>query len=226
MAEALRYGTVHEVFVTPAAAARHADLLRTASCTVSPVTERAAASLSDTVTPQGIVAVCDRVDVALEQAIAEQEQLVAVLVNVADPGNAGTVLRVADAAGADSVVFAGDAVDAHNGKSVRASAGSLFHTRLAQVRDIDAVLRACGNVGLRTLATDGAAGDDVTTIAGLAQPTAWLFGSEAHGLPSWLLCRADRVARVPIYGKAESLNLATAAAVSLYASASARRTSG
>jgi TrmH family RNA methyltransferase len=216
---------VHELFVTAEAAARHPDLLRAAD-RVSLVTERAAAALSDTVTPQGLVAVCDTVDVGLTRALAGAPRLVVVLVETSDPGNAGTVIRVADAAGADAVVLAGDAVDPHNGKCVRASAGSLFQLPVATHRDVSEVLEACRAAGLRVLATAASGRLDLTAAATgpeLATPAAWLFGSEAHGLPAPVLAAADDTVRVPIFGRAESLNLASAAAVCLYAAAAAAR---
>jgi TrmH family RNA methyltransferase len=213
--EALRFGVVHEIFATAAAAERHPDL---GPATV--ITERAAAGLSETVTPQGIVAVCDLVDVPVPVAVGSGARLVAVLVGVSDPGNAGTVVRVADAAGAGAVVFAGDTVDPHNGKCVRASTGSLFHLPIARCREVSDVLRACRSAGLRLVGADGHAAADLGT-APLAEPTAWFFGSEAHGLPDLPL---DHRVRVPIYGRAESLNLATAAALCLYASATAHLT--
>ena len=150
----------------------------------------------------------------------------AVLAEIRDPGNAGTVLRTADAAGAGAVVFAGDAVDPYNGKCVRASAGSLFHVDLVRDRDPAAVVAALRAAGLRVLAATGYGDtdlDDLADAGGLAAPTAWLFGSEAHGLPDALLAAADARVRVPLHGRAESLNLAAAAAVCLYASARALR---
>jgi TrmH family RNA methyltransferase len=219
---------VHELFVTAVAATRDADLVRAAASAgirVSTVTGRAAASLSETVTPQGIVAVCDLVDRPLGRALGSAPRLVAVLCGVSDPGNAGTVIRAADAAGADAVVFAADTVDPHNGKCVRASAGSLFHLPLARVREVDEVLAAARRAGLRLVAADGRAADDLDRASRdgrLTRPTAWLFGSEAHGLDTSLVDQLDDVLRVPMYGRAESLNLATAAAVCLYASAGAQ----
>ena len=225
--EALSYGVVHELFVTTPAAGRNPDLIagaRAAGVTVSEVTERAAVALSETVTPQGVIAVCDTVDVPVEQALAHQPLLVAVLYGVADPGNAGTVIRVADAAGADAVLLAGDTVDPHNGKCVRASVGSLFHLPIARARAATDVVAACRAAGLRLVAADGYADADLDDAeADLAQPTAWVFGSEAHGLPADVLAEVDEALRVPIHGAAESLNLATAAAVCLYASARAQR---
>ncbi|RZQ63249.1 RNA methyltransferase [Amycolatopsis suaedae] len=220
--EALAHGTVHELFVTEAAAGRQPELLTRAAGSgvrVTFVTDRAAQLLSDTVTPQGLVAVCDTVDVGLSAALAGSPRLVAVLAGVADPGNAGTVLRVADAAGADAVVFAGGTVDPHNGKCVRASTGSLFHLPVARHRDVAEAIAACRAAGLRVLAADGYAESALDTAADLHEPSAWLFGNEAHGLPADVLALADRGVRVPLYGAAESLNLATAAAVCLYASA-------
>jgi TrmH family RNA methyltransferase len=157
-------------------------------------------------------------------ALAGQPRLVAVLYGVADPGNAGTVIRVADAAGADAVLLAGDTVDPHNGKCVRASAGSLFHLPITRTRRSEDVLVACRNAGLRLVAADGYATADLDDAEdALAQPTAWVFGSEAHGLPADVLAEVDEALRVPIHGRAESLNLATAAAVCLYATARAQR---
>ncbi len=220
---------VHELFVTADAARRHPDLVdlaRARGVRISAVTERAAAGLSDTVTPQGLVAVCDLLDVPLDVALAGRPTFVVVLVGVSDPGNAGTVIRVADAAGADAVLLAGDTVDPHNGKAVRASTGSVFHLPLARARDAAAVLADCRAAGLALLAADGAGELDLhdpRAAAVLAEPTAWVFGGEAHGLPADLAAAADHRVRIPIHGRAESLNLATAAAVCLYASAAALR---
>lgn len=223
-----RGGGLHELFVTARAAARHPELVEaatTAGARVSEVTERAAAALSETTTPQGLVAVCATLTGRAVDAL-RGARLVAVLAGVSDPGNAGTVIRTADAAGADAVLLAGDAVDVHNGKCVRASAGSVFHLPLAPERDPEVALAACRDAGLRLLAADAAGATDLDELAdagGLREPTAWLFGSESHGLPPGLLVAADASVRVPVHGRAESLNLATAAAVCLYASARAHR---
>jgi TrmH family RNA methyltransferase len=221
--EALAAGVVIELFATPAAMERHAELVALAP-EVSPVTEEAIEALGETVQPQGLVAVCERIDVPLHEALAKKPRLVAVAAEIRDPGNAGTVLRTADAAGARAVVFAGDSVDPYNGKCVRASAGSLFHVDVVRAPiDVAGDLRASG---LQVLATSGYGSDDLDSLLDdgvLAAPTAWLFGSEAHGLPSSVLDAADRRVRVPIYGGAESLNLAAAAAICLYASARAQR---
>jgi RNA methyltransferase, TrmH family len=216
---------VRELFVTAAAAERHADLVAAAQgkgVPVSPVTDRAAAALSETASPQGLVAVCPVLDVPLDAALADQPGLVVMLAEIRDPGNAGTVLRTADAAGADAVVLAGDSVDPYNGKAVRASAGSLFHLPLVRGAPLADAIAATRAAGLTVLAADGAGERDLFDLPELAGPVAWLFGNEAWGLPADVGARADARVRIPISPRAESLNLAAAAAVCLFASARAR----
>lgn len=211
-------GRVREVFATPAAAAEHAALL--VGVPVTLVDDRAMGGLSDSVSPAGLVAVCDFLDVGLPDALGGR--LAAICADVRDPGNAGTVIRTADAAGAAGVVLAGDAVDLYNPKTIRASVGSAFHLPIAVERDPAAAVRAAQAAGLTVLAADGGGEVDLFTAGALlARPTAWLFGNEAWGLPSELAALADHRVRIPILGRAESLNLATAAAVCLYASARA-----
>jgi TrmH family RNA methyltransferase len=180
------------------------------------------ADIADAVTPQGIVARCRSVVQTLD-ALPAGARLVAVGVEVRDPGNSGSIIRAADAAGADAVVFAGDSVDPLNPKAVRATVGSLFHLPVIVDRDVAAVVAALHERGLRLLAADGGGETDLFDVD-LAQPTAWLFGNEAHGLGASADVAGLRVA-IPIYGKAESLNLATAVAVCLYESARAQRRS-
>jgi TrmH family RNA methyltransferase len=224
--EAVAGGWMNELFATPEALSRHADIVSDAGGSrISPITEKALAGLTDTRHPQGMVAVCDYLDVPLEPALAAA-RLVVVLAEISDPGNAGTVLRTADAAGADAVVFTDRSVDPYNGKCVRSSAGSLFHLDVVRGGEPSDVLRAASDAGLRVLAADLRGADDLDELAdagGLAGPTCWLFGSEAHGLPAELAAAADVRVRVPIHGRAESLNLAAAAAVCLYSSARAMR---
>jgi len=219
------------LFVTAPAQSRHAGLVAAAAesgVDVQVVSGEVMSELAQTVTPQGLLAVCDFIDVPLGQVTAARPKLVALLANVRDPGNAGTVLRTADAAGADAVVFADASVDLYNGKCVRASAGSVFHLPIVAGARLAETVGALKRAGLRIVAADGRAGttlDDPRTRETLQSPTAWLFGNEAWGLPPELLALADESVAVPIYGRAESLNLAAAAAVCLYASAAALRAS-
>jgi TrmH family RNA methyltransferase len=229
VAEALAEpGVVREVFALTAAY----DELRLACDARVPwrlVDPAGLAALTQTVRPQGIVAVCGFLDVPLAEVLAAPPSLLACCVAVRDPGNAGTVIRCADAAGAGGVVLAGDVVDPYNGKVVRATAGSLFHLPLVVEPDPAGLVSACRTAGLTVLAaaSDGEADlDDAGDGGLLGRRTAWLFGNEAHGLPSDVAGLADHRVRIPIHGRAESLNLAAAAAVCLYASARAQRRSG
>ncbi|MDX6217837.1 MAG: methyltransferase, TrmH family [Frankiales bacterium] len=175
-------------------------------------------ALAETVTPQGLVGVA----ALLEGTLPDRPRLVAVLHEVSDPGNAGTVIRTADAAGADAVVLTEGSVDPHNGKCVRATAGSLWHLPVVTEADPLELVATLQARGLRVLATSGS-GDIGLDDLDLTGPTAWVFGTEAHGLPDAVLQAADARVRIPLYGRAESLNLATAAAVCLYASARTQR---
>ena len=225
-------GAPLEVFVTAEAAARNGDLLALAAAAGVPVhraSGEVVASITQTVTPQGIVAVCGFLDVPLDAVLETRPRLVAVLAHVRDPGNAGTVLRTADAAGADAVVLTDASVDVYNGKCVRASAGSIFHLPVVVGVPVASVADGLRAAGLAVLAADGAGPrdlDEVTDAGLLSGPAAWLFGNEAWGLRDDVLALADEAVRVPIHGAAESLNLATAAAVCLYASARAQRAPG
>jgi RNA methyltransferase, TrmH family len=225
--EALAAAAVAELFVD--APDRHASLVAAArrdGVDVWQLTETALATLCEAVTPQGIVAVCRHGRADLAAVLRGQPRLVVVLAGTADPGNAGTVLRTADAAGAEAVVFSDAAVDPYNGKCVRASAGSVFHldvVRGGSAAGHVAALRAAGLVVLAADLRGEVSLDDAAERGILARPGAWLFGSEAHGLPADLATAADHRVVVPMYGRAESLNLAAAAAICLYASARAQR---
>ena len=223
-----RPGTVRELFVTAAAAGRHSALAAAAAAgggAVHQVSGEVMAALADTVHPQGVVAVCGFVDVPLAELAAARPRLVAVLANIRDPGNAGTVLRTADAAGAGGVVFTEGSVDPYNGKCVRSASGSLFHLPVVTGVPPEQAAAALQAAGLRLLAADAAAGgrlDELAAAGRLRGGIAWMFGNEAWGLPGSLAALADESVAVPIYGRAESLNLAAAAAVCLYATAMAQ----
>ena len=238
--EALAAGdVVSQLFITATAQARYGELASRAAAQgaeVHPVSGEVMAELAQTVTPQGVLAVCRFVDVPLAEVTGEARtgpdggpatplRLVVILANVRDPGNAGTVLRTADAAGADAVLFAGSSVDPYNSKCVRASAGSLFHLPVVTGTPVPEAVHALRAAGLRVLAADGGASrtlDDLQAEGTLGRGAAWLFGNEAWGLPGEVRALADDIVAVPIYGRAESLNLAAAAAVCLYASARAQ----
>ena len=225
-----------QLYACDDAAARHPQLLAdAAACGVDvwPVSASVLAAMADTVTPQGLLAVCRLVDVPLQRVLDARPRLVAVLAAVRDPGNAGTVIRAADAAGADAVLLTDSSVDVHNPKCVRSTAGSLFHLPVVVGVPLPAAVQALRTAGLTVLAADGAGPVDLDTLrdraepgVGLAGPVAWLFGNEAWGLPDADRALADQVVRVPIHGAAESLNLAMAATVCLYVTAGAQRATG
>lgn len=224
-----RTGTVTEVFATVEATVGYRDLRELAAesgVVWYTVDDETMASLSQTVTPQVVIAVCRFLDVALDQVLAPAPSVVVVGADVRDPGNAGTMIRSADASGAGGVILAGSSVDPYNAKCVRASAGSLFHVPVCHGVEVVAVVTRLADRGYQTLAADARGDVDLDQLIDsgrLARPTAWLFGNEAWGLPDSLQSLSDAVVRVPIYGRAESLNLASAAAVCLYASARAQR---
>jgi TrmH family RNA methyltransferase len=172
------------------------------------------------------VAVCGFVDLDLDHALTGESRLVVVALNVRDPGNVGTLVRCGDAAGADAVIVAGSSVDPYNDKVVRASVGSLFHVPLVVGTTLEAAVMALHARDFAVVAAEGTAQE---TLGGTLAPgslgdrVAWVFGNEAWGLPDSDRALCDREVAVPIYGRAESLNVATAAAVCLYATAWAQR---
>ena len=269
--EAVRHAAahVHDLYLTPEAADRHADILaraRAAGLYTHTVTPRVMAAMS--ADAQGVLAVVATTALAAgpqpQEGGAEAAErsdtepagsaerpgarsadakaagaesageglagrlagarLVAVLAEAQDPGNAGTIIRTADAAGADAVVLVRGSVDATNPKVVRSTAGSLFHLPVLTGAGLGEVLEALDGAGLAILAADGSGpvglfdADELLT-----RPCAWLFGNEARGLAPEALERAEAVVSVPVPGAAESLNVAAAAAVCLYASVRAQR---
>ncbi|MDJ0313752.1 RNA methyltransferase [Arthrobacter sp. H35-D1] len=236
---------VEALYATVESLKKHPDLLEPDSAPGSRLQVRIAselvlAAMTDTVSPQGVLAVCNFVDVPLAEVFASKPKLIAMLVQVRDPGNAGTVLRAADAAGADAVIFSHSSVDIYNPKAVRSTAGSLFHLPIVLGADLAEVVEAANAAGVGTLAADGYGQLNLDLLQdesaarsfdqqmpdssyALEDPTLWLFGNEAQGLAGEEKALADHRVAVPVYGAAESLNLGTAATVCLYASARAQR---
>ena len=219
-------GVVLEVFATADASERHPELESLAGAAGLEwhvVTDDVVAEVADSVTPQGLVARCRSLVGTLAELPAAVG-FVVVCADIRDPGNAGAVIRCADAVGADAVILTGDSVDPLNPKAVRASAGSLFHLPIVAHRDVEEVVDELRSRGLQILAADASGDRDIfDPRVDPVPPTAWVFGNEAWGLPEPIRSLADAVVAVPIFGRAESLNLATAAAVCLYATAWARR---
>ena len=230
VAEALNVrGAVEVVLVAEDAVEVHQGLLGLAAeagIGVEAVSGTDFTGLSDTVTPQGLLALCRRVDVNATVVWASSPRLVVLCDQIRDPGNLGTVIRCADAFGADAVLVSRDSVDLYNPKTVRASTGSLFHLPIAVDLDLRVTADTARAAGLQVLGADGRADttiDDLARSGALARPTLWVLGNEAHGLNDADAALLDQQVALPMYGRAESLNLATAAAVLLYATATAQR---
>ena len=232
--EAVRFAPdqVRDLYLTDESAERYAEMVADAR-TAGRRVHLGSAQVLDAMSPdaQQVLAVLDLRPAVLGTVLAATPRLVAVLAHVRDPGNAGTVIRAADAAGADAVVLTTESVDLYNPKVVRATAGSLFHLPVVAGVELSAAVEALRGAGLSVLAADGSGEHDLDHLqdqAGsghpdLAAPTAWVFGNEAWGLTAEDRTLADAVVRVPIRGHAESLNLAAAAVLCLYASARAQR---
>jgi TrmH family RNA methyltransferase len=228
--EALSYrpDAIVELFATPNGWEKHPDLRASAAdhgVDVEFVTEYVLGAMADTVTPQGVIAVARQTPASLREIFEASPRLIAICEEIRDPGNLGTIIRAADAAGADAVILTGPTVDPYNPKVVRSTTGSMFHLAVAVGADLNDVIQRAHAAGMTVLAAD-VKGDDLLTARAdgvLDGPTAWLFGNEARGLEDSALAQADRALRLPIFGRAESLNLATAASVCLYESAFTQR---
>ena len=217
VAEVLAAGLVETVLAVP----EHADEYAGRGVEVVAVAPHVLAKLADSRTPQGVVAVARR-EVAPLASIVGRGILV-VLAAPSDPGNLGTVIRTADAAGAAGVVVAGAGVDPWNPKVVRSTTGSLVHLPIALVDDLAEVVAACRAANQQVVALDMHGDREVFDLERDTGPVAIVVGSEAHGLPPETRDLVDAVLAVPTYGRAESLNLAAATAVALYAAARGRR---
>lgn len=173
-----------------------------------------------TATPQPVAAIAPWCDVDLEAVL--DADLALVLVGVADPGNAGALLRSAGAAGAGAVLFCDGSVDPFNPKCVRASAGSIFHVPVVSGGDPVQVLERLGAGGRRRLGTAARDGEPYDRVD-LTAPFALVLGGEAHGLPPDVAAHVDGTVTVPMAGRTESLNVAMAGSVVCFEAARQRR---
>lgn len=217
---------IQELFVTQETLGQNRELFDRAEALgieFTLVDDRVMKTLCDTQSPQGVVAICQQLDVDPTEIFKVNGRLLVLLANIRDPGNAGTVLRVADAAGADGVLLSSNSVDLYNSKVVRSTTGSLFHIPFSLGVDIAETVSRAKDAGYQVFAADGG-GVSLENLAldVMVKPTLWIFGNEAWGFEPEVLELADQVVAVPIYGQAESLNLATAASICLYASAIAQ----
>jgi TrmH family RNA methyltransferase len=226
--EALRAGVAVEVVLATADAdPRLLAEAQAAGAVVHEVAQDVLARAVDTVTPNGLAAIAARVEVSLDAALAAAAAgpLALVLVDVADPGNAGTLLRAAEAAGAAAVLFGGASVDPSNPKCVRASAGALFHVPVAVTGQVEAVLDDLGHRGVARVGSvvDGGTPYDALDLTG---PVALVLGSEAHGLAPAVRALVDHAVSIPMAGRSESLNVAMAGSVLCFEALRQRRAAG
>lgn len=227
--EAIRYAAerVDDLYVTSAALERYDGIVQAAleaGVRVHETDDAVLEAMSDTESPQGLLAVVATRTSTLDEVLASSPRLVVLLTSVRDPGNAGTVIRGADAFGADAVLLTDGSVDVHSPKVVRSTAGSLFHLPVVTGLDVDATLGALSAHGIRTFAADGV-GETLLPDVDVSSPHAWVLGNEAWGLPAAVRERCSDVVRVPISPRVESLNLAMAATICLATSAGATRRS-
>ena len=223
LSEALAAGVpIEAVFAAPGAPAELLDRAAAAGARIHDLAPGVLERVAGTVTPQPVIATVPYMDVDLDSL--RSADLVVVCVDVRDPGNAGTVLRSAEAAGAQGVICCDGCVDVYNPKAVRASAGSLFHVPVVAGGDPVDVLDRLAGWGLRRLGAVAGRGDDYTA-ADLVGPTALVLGNEASGLPDSVTVAGalDGEITIPMTGRAESLNVGMAAAVLCFEAARQRR---
>ena len=226
LADALAAGVeVDEVVAEPGCPEALLADAAAAGATVRRAAEGALARAVDTVTPHSVAAVARLRDVPASDGLAAAGALALVLVGVSDPGNAGTLLRSAEASGAGAVVFCDSSVDPFGPKCVRSSAGSVLRLAVTREGSSADALAACAAQGRRTVATVVRGGDSYDTID-LAGPVALVLGNEAHGLPPDAAAAVDEAVTIPMAGRAESLNVAMAGTVLCFEALRQRRAAG
>lgn len=218
--EALHSGAqLHAVYAAPGAPADVLEQAKAAGASVHHTEAGVIERVAPTVTPQPLLALAEQLDVDIDELAGAR--LLVVAVDISDPGNLGSVLRSAEAAGADGVICCGSHVDVYNPKTVRAAAGAMFHLRLATAGDPVDVLNRVGGWGVLRLAAVARGGKNHTEID-LRRRVALVIGSEAKGLPPAVLDAVDQLVTIPMAGRAESLNVGVAAAVLCFEAARQR----
>jgi len=223
---------IRDLFMDDDAGAAFPDIAESAGARGLPVcraTPEVLAAMGETRQPQGVLAVCDQLPRGDLDAVMSADGPVIVLDSVTDPGNVGTVIRTADAAGAAGVLLTPGSADVHNGKVVRSTAGSIFHLPVISGLEVATVAAAAARHGRRVAAAAGTAPVDLFDAVDdglVSRRTCWIVGSEAHGISETARGAADLLVRIPMTGRAESLNAAVAAAIVLYVTAHGDRGSG
>lgn len=223
----LEASDLRTVYATASALDRFPDIIanaRSKRAEVIVVTDAVIDAMTETRAPQGIIAVCGLVETALEEVVRPGATMVVALESAADPGNVGTIIRTADAAGADGVVLTRGSTDPFSGKVVRATAGSVFHLPIVEPVELSSLVSRARGAGMALVVATGDGEHDLLEWIDEAPASmCWTFGTEAHGVSDELRAAADVRIRIPILGRAESLNVASAVAVCLFAEVARRR---
>jgi len=171
--------------------------------------------LTDTETPQGIMAVVQKEKFTLNKDFLKKASLLLGLDNIRDPGNLGTMIRTADAAGADGVLLSKGCVELYNPKVIRSTMGSIFHLPMIENLDLPEVIPDLKEAGFKIIVSEVHEGKDYTEV-NYPEKTCLIIGSEVSGISKEISNLADERIKIPILGKAESLNASVAAGVLLY----------
>ena len=172
-------------------------------------------AISDTKTPQGIMAEVEMENYTAEHLLKAENAMLVFLENLQDPGNLGTIVRTAECAGATGIIMSRGTADIYNPKVVRSTMGSLYRMPFAYAEDLQAVIRKARQRGIRVYAAHlGASG--AYTDQDYTGPSAFLIGNEGRGLTEETAAAADEKILIPMAGQAESLNAAVSAAILLY----------
>ena len=188
--------------------------------------------MSDTQTPQGIMAVVKMSEITIEDMFGKDmyinskndnsgnssnkmQPLLLILENLQDPGNLGTIIRMAEGAGVTGIIMSSNTVDIYNPKTIRSTMGSLYRVPVIYVEDICKTVEECRQKGVRVYAAH-LKGTDNYNVKDYTQPTAFMIGNEGNGLTDKLTDKADELVRIPMQGKVESLNAAIACTILTY----------
>ncbi len=172
-------------------------------------------AISDTVTPQGILAVCRQKIFSLEDILSVKNGFFIILEEIQDPGNLGTIIRTADAAGADAIFLTKGSVDLYNPKVIRSTMGSIFHLPIFTEMDIDTLIEGLKNSNVSILSAH-LKGNLYPYQYNLKKASALLIGNESKGIKESTAQKTDALLKIPMLGKAESLNAAVAASILMY----------
>lgn len=186
------------------------------------LTDQVFRNVSETMTPQGIMGLVNKMDYKLDELINVNKPCLLLLEDIRDPGNLGTMIRTAEGAGVSGIIINGSSVDIYNPKVIRSTMGSIYRVPIFQTEDFYATLQAVKAQGISIYAAH-LMGIPYDTEGSFQEGCAILIGNEANGLSEEASALADKLIKIPMAGKVESLNAAVAAAILMYEAARQRR---